>query len=128
MEAAEGSDYETYDSVYGGTTYTYSKEYLDCTGTVKYMFDQDDQLMCVAWAYTPESAEELDTVYSAIHEELVDTYGNSGYDNTDETNYGDVWYLDSGDIILSAVTMDSQWAFQYAYLNPAVSNSDDTQD
>ena len=39
MTAAEGENYSTYDSLYGGLCYTYPKEYEGCSGTVKYMFD-----------------------------------------------------------------------------------------
>lgn len=125
MIALEGSDHDTYDSVYEGTTYTYAKEYLGRSGTIKYMFDSEDALMCVAWAYGTDSTEELDEVYQTIHQQLVKAYGDSGYHPAHDTNYGDVWYLESGDILISAVTTESQKALQYAYLNPAVSNQEE---
>ena len=59
MEAAEGTEHETYDSVYGGTTYTYAKEYQGLTGTVKYMFDENEKLASIAWAYGSDDADEL---------------------------------------------------------------------
>lgn len=121
MTALEGNEYESYDSVYEGTAYTYSKEYLGRTGTVKYMFDAENRLMCMAWAYSTDSIDELGEVYDTIHEQVVDAHGESGFDNANSTNYGDVWYLESGDILITAVTTDSETALQYAYLNPLVS-------
>ena len=48
--AYEGSSPETYDSVYGGICYTYPKTYQEHQGTIKYMFDDKERLMCIAWA------------------------------------------------------------------------------
>ncbi len=126
MKSAEGTDYETYDSVYGGTTYTYDKEYLGASGTVKYMFDEDDKLASIAWAYGSEDADELYALYDTIHTDLIGTYGDSGYNTSKETNYGDVWYRDEGNIIISTMVTDSQKALQYAYLSPE--QSTDSED
>lgn len=122
--ATEGNDYTTYDSVYNGTTYVFAKNYLDLEGTIKYMFDDSDKLMCVAWSYSSDSAEDVKSTYDQIHQQVEDTHGESGYDSKLATNSGDVWYLDEGDIILSVVNTDTQKALQYSYLNPEVSNQE----
>lgn len=123
MEKAEGTDHETYDSVYGGTTYTYDKEYQGVSGTVKYMFDEDEKLASIAWAYGSENADELYQLYEAIHADVVAAHGESGYTTEKETNYGDVWYLEDGNIIISTMVTDSQKALQFAYLSPERSTS-----
>lgn len=124
MEKAEGSDYETYDSVYGGTTYTYPKEFKGSEGTVKYMFDDKERLSGIAWAYGSEDADELYGLYDDIHKDLIDTYGDSGYNTDKETNYGDVWYREDGNIIISTMVTDSQKALQFAYISPEQSTAE----
>lgn len=123
MEQIEGTDYETYDSVYGGTTYTYAKEYQGVAGTVKYMFDDRKRLACIAWAYGSENADELYGLYETIHADVVSAHGESGYNTQKETNYGDVWYLDDGNIIISTMITESQKALQFAYLSPEQSTA-----
>lgn len=124
MTASEGEPTDSYASVYSGITYVYDKEYHGRNGTLKYMFDGDDKLMCIAWAYEAADADDLDTVYHLLHAEVVDACGQSGYNPSGSTNYGDVWYRADGDIIISAVTAGGKYAMQYAYLNPLVSNQD----
>ncbi len=99
--AEEGEEHGSYDSVYGGVCYTYPKEFEGRAGTVKYMFDGDEQLAAIA------------------------RYGESGYSAGHQTNYGGVWYRDSGDIILSAMITSELKALQYSYLSPAVSHAAD---
>jgi hypothetical protein len=123
MQKLEGSDYDTYDSVYGGTTYTYDKEYQGVTGTVKYMFDDKKNLACIAWTYGSDSADELYDLYENIHDDVVADYGDSGYNTEKATNYGDVWYLEDGNIIISTMVTDSQKALQFAYLSPEQSTA-----
>ncbi|MDD3360323.1 MAG: hypothetical protein PHW34_01450 [Hespellia sp.] len=127
--AAEGDDYETYDSVYNGTTYSFNKKYNSEDGTVKYMFDDKDKLMCVAWSYSTTDLKALEDLYTKINDDLTNEYGDSGY-NTDEAentinNYGNIWYLDFGDIVLSAMTTEENKALQVAFLHPDVSYSED---
>lgn len=124
MRQAHGDETESYPSVYGGTTYVYGWEYEGRNGTLKYMFDAEEKLMCIAWAYETADADDLDAVYEKLHKEVEDAKGESGYNPSGSTNYGDVWYLEDGDIIISAVTAENQYALQYAYLNPAVSNKE----
>lgn len=120
----EGEDYESYDSVYDGTTYSYPKSYDGMDGDIKYMFDDKDKLVCIAWQCSAPDADALDDIYTDIHSSLEDTYGESGYNSGHSTNHGDVWYLEEGDIILSAVTTDSMNALLYSYLHPDVSNQE----
>ena len=126
----EGKDFESYDSVYKGTTYAYPKEYLNKKGTIKYMYDDKEALMCIAWVYSADKDANLKDLYNAISKDVVDTYGESGYNTDQQTNYGDVWYLDDGHIILSVMTTDTQKALQYSYQSPnasgEISSSDGT--
>lgn len=124
---AEGNDFSTYDSVYGGTCYTFSKEYEGHQGTVKYMFDGEDKLMCVAWAYGCDNADELLTLYEAISAPINKRFGESSYSADHPGNYGNVWYLESGDIILTTMITSDNKALQYAYLHPLVSNRTSAQ-
>ena len=123
MEKNEGTDHETYDSVYGGITYTYPKEYAGVSGTIKYMYDADEKLASIAWAYGSDDADELRGLYETIHSDLVAAHGDSGYNTEKGTNYGDVWYLEDGNIIISAMITDSQKALQYAYISPTQSTA-----
>lgn len=127
MIAVEGEDYETYPSVYSGTTYTYPKQYLEKDGTIKYMFDQDGALMSVAWAFSSENVGVLQDLYNEIDASVTASFGESGYsaDGANSVgNYGNVWYLEQGDIILSTMITSEAKVLQYAYLHPAVSNKD----
>lgn len=126
----EGGAYGTYDSVYNGTTYTFEKEYEGKTGTIKYMFDDKDKLMCVAWTYVGSSTDEINDLYKDIHDSVTEEHGDShqtGKDTNNVNNSGDVWYLNSGDIIISTVDTDQQKVLQYAFLHPDVSNSEESE-
>lgn len=113
--ALEGESTDTYKSVYGGTTYTYPKAYLDHPGTIKYMFDDQNQLMSIAWTYSATDAEDLYSIYDTIHTSVTTIYGESGYNTDKATNYGDVWELESYHIIISTMLTDTNKALQYAY-------------
>ncbi|NBI90305.1 hypothetical protein D3Z45_06855 [Lachnospiraceae bacterium] len=116
--AYEGDGYTTYDSVYGGICYTYPKVYQERQGTIKYMFDEQERLMCIAWTCTAEEETELFELYDII-EGTVNTLTNE----TDITsNAGHVWYREEGNIILSLMITSDLKALQYAYLHPDVSN------
>ena len=112
----------TYDSVYGGVCYTYPKEYNGLMGTIKYMFDAEEKLMCVAWAYGCNDADELFALYESINDSVNEKYGESGYAADHPGNYGNVWYLTTGDIVLTTMITTENKALQYAYLHPVVSN------
>lgn len=127
MMAEEGENYQTYPSVYGGTTYTYPKKYLEKSGTVKYMFDAEDKLMSIAWTYGSDNTAELHLLYDTINENTNTTYGASTY-NADSSNsvgnFGNVWHREDGDIILSTMITSETKALQYSYLHPSVSNKE----
>lgn len=114
----EGEYLTSYKSTYGGTTYTYEGSYMDKKGTIKYMYDEDGVLMNVAWAYSSNDADELKKLYNKIHENLVDQYGESGYQASATTNYGDTWDMDEGNILLSVMNTTNNKALQIAYVNP----------
>lgn len=125
MTAAEGQDYSTYDSLYGGLCYTYPKEYEGCSGTIKYMFDDENRLMSVAWAYSAETTEELQTLYETISASIIEKHGENGYTAGGVGNYGGVWYRENGDIILTTMITAENKALQYAYLHPLVSHTEE---
>lgn len=120
--AAEGTEKESYASTYGGTTYTYDGSYMEKDGTLKYMYDENDTLMSVAFAYGSDDEDELHKLYNEIKEETVEKYGESDSQTDGEktlgTNYGDVWELKEGHIILSLMLTDQVKALQIAYVNP----------
>ena len=122
--SVEGNDFSTYDSVYGGTCYTFPKEYEGRQGTVKYMFDGEDRLMCVAWTYGCDDADELLTLYETIDAYTNSSFGESNYNADHPGNYGNVWYREKGDIILSTMITTETKALQYAFLHPLVSNQE----
>lgn len=122
ITAAEGDNYETHDSIYDGITYSFPKNYAGESGTVKYMFDGDDRLMCIAWSCETDDADELNRIYDSIRSDLENTYGDSDYSTDEASNHGNVWRFEEGNIILGAVTTDSVCTLQYSYLHPDVSS------
>ena len=79
--ALEGEPLDSYPSTYSGTTYIFSKDFHDMSGTIKYMFDDNDRLMSMAWLYIPESEDDLENVYQTLCDETTQTYGESGFDS-----------------------------------------------
>lgn len=121
--AEEGNGYSTYDSIYGGLCYTWPKEYENCMGTIKYMFDDEDRLVNVAWACSADSMDEVTALYDTINDSVNELYGESGYNSNGVGNYGNVWHLESGDIILSVMISSEFISLQYAYMHPLISNT-----
>lgn len=118
----EGEGYTTYDSVYGGTCYTYPKIYQERQGTIKYMFDGEERLMCVAWTCAADEEQELYDFYSQI-EESVDAITNEDKPDPDKPlTSGRVWYREEGNIILSLMITSDLKVLQYGYLHPDVSS------
>lgn len=120
---AEGKCGEPYASTYGGLVYTYPASYMGYNGTIKYMYDENDVLMSVAFAYGSEQdaaleAEELKEFYDKLVEDIEKDHGKSDYDTDKPTNYGKVWELKEGHIILSVMLTESNKALQIAYVNP----------
>jgi hypothetical protein len=118
----EGSSFEVYDSVYGGDCYTYPKSFEGYKGTIKYMFNQDDHLMCIAWACALDEEDELHSLYDTIQKSVIDQYGDSSYQTEKDTNYGNVWYRREGNIIISTMVTSDLKVLQYAFLHPDVSS------
>lgn len=117
-EGSESSD--TYDSMYYGKTYTYPKNYKGYDGTIKYMFDDEDELVCMAWAVVTDSMEELDAFYEQLVSENTEKYGKCGYEIDTATSQGNVWYLEDGNITLSAMTTESAKSIQFSFMSPKV--------
>lgn len=117
-----GLDYEGYDSIYGGITYSYKTDYDNYSGVVKYMYDGNDELKCVALALSFSEDGEQSEAYEKLHSEIVSKYGEGGFNTENYTSKGDVWYRESGDILISAMTTNTQKAVQYSYLHPSVSH------
>lgn len=121
--ALEGDGYTTYDSVYGGTCYTYPHDYEDRQGTIKYMFNEEEHLMCVAWACAADEEQELYDLYHTI-DESVNEKTTDEPDTTDKvSNTGHVWYRTEGNIILSLMITSDLKVLQYSYLHPDVSST-----
>ena len=120
--ALEGEPLDSYPSTYSGTTYIFSKDFHDMSGTIKYMFDDNDRLMSMAWLYIPESEDDLENVYQTLCDETTQTYGESGFDSDMGTAKGNVWYLESGHIIVGVMSTGVNEAVQYQFLHPDVSN------
>lgn len=127
IQELEGTDSEAYDStVYGGPVYSYPKEYDGLNGTVKYSFDENDRLVSMAWMYETDDSDDLLAVYDQIHKEAEDMLGKSGFKyNSDRfsdlASPGDVWYLETGNVILNTVDAKDIKILQYSFLHPDVS-------
>lgn len=121
--ALEGEEaLDSYTSIYYGMTYTYEKEYMGLPGTVKYMFDDENRLMSMAWLYIPESDEDLDKVYDTLQRETEKLYGESGFDADQGTARGEVWYLEDGNILIGVMSTGVNEAVQYQFFHPDVSS------
>lgn len=120
MEKIEGEPLETYDSIYNGTTYTYSKKYLEKDGVVKYMYDDKDQLCNVAWSYTGETAEDVIEVYKNVCSDTEKKYG-TGTSDDGVGNYCQMWITDSETIMANAVITNDVTVMQIAYMSSKVS-------
>lgn len=122
MIALEGKEINSYDSIYNGTTYAYNRSFLDHDGSIKYMYDDKEKLVCIAWEYTAKSPEDLKEVYDEIVKDLTKKYGDSEYQSGNSTNNGNVWYRKEGNIILSSVSTKNINAILYSHLSPSVSS------
>jgi len=85
------------------------------------MLNEEEELMAIAWTYSSENTQLLNTLYDNIHDSISQKYGKSGQEAEGVNNYGDVWYLDEGNILLSLMLTSDVKALQYSYLNPKVS-------
>lgn len=128
VQALEGELQDSYYSTYKGTTYVYEKEYLGLPGSIKYMFDDQENLKSMAWMYLPESNEDLETVYADLVEQTNKLYGKSGFDSDMSTAKGEVWYLEGGNILIGVMSTGANEAIQYQYFHPDVSSEKPTKD
>ena len=122
VQALEGELQDSYYSSYKGTTYVYEKEYLGLSGTIKYMFDDEEKLRSMAWLYLPESDEELEDVYADLVKQTSNLYGKSGFDSDMTTAKGEVWYLEGGNILIGVMSTGINEAIQYQFFHPEVSS------
>lgn len=121
--ATEGENYETYESIYKGMTYTFDKEFKGQAGTIKYMFDSNDALMNIAWTCSSDNAADIMVIYNDLYKSLVEEYGEPSQNMDGVNNYAEVWKLDSGNIIVSAVVTSDAKMVQVSFLNPIVSKN-----
>ena len=122
VQALEGELQDSYYSTYKGTTYVYEKEYLGLKGSIKYMFDDEENLRSVAWLYLPESKEDLENVYADLHKQTTKIYGETGFDSDLKTARSAVWYLDGGNILIGVMSTGVNEAIQYQFFHPEVSS------
>lgn len=120
MIELEGNEYDTYDSIYKGLTYTYPKEYLGKGGMIKYMYDGNGKLCNVSWSYTGADEEELMGVYNAVVEDMRKLHGESKNDDG-VGNYCETWITDDGTIMANAVITNDTKVMQIAYMSAEVS-------
>ncbi len=120
MVKAEGDGYETYDSIYQGTTYTYSKKYLEKEGQIKYMYDGNGKLCNVSWSYTGETPDSVMTVYRDVCKDTEKIHGKSTSDDG-VGNYGQVWNTAGGTVMANAVITNDVRVMQIAYMSKEVS-------
>ena len=124
IKALGGKLNETVDSSYKGDTYDVKATYNGLDGIVQYMFDANDKLVCMAFNYTSDDAEDLNKVYKTLLAETEDTYGESGYHYELATSGGHVWYSDNGNIILFYISTGEVKTIQYSYKHPDVSEKE----
>ena len=122
VQASSGQLLESYPSSYKGTTYVYQKEYDGMDGTIKYMFDEQNNLKSMAWLYLPSSKDELEKVYDSLVSRTTKWYGDSGFDSDLVTAKGEVWYLEGGNILIGVMSTGINEAIQYQYFHPEVSS------
>ena len=120
MTNLEGEQFETYDSIYQGTTYTYAKEYLGFTGMIKYMYDGDGRLCNMAWSYAGTDTEDVNKVYEAV---CADTSTRFGESKTDDGvgNLGQTWVTKTETIMVNAVMTNDTNVMQIAFMRADVS-------
>lgn len=126
VQDSEGELLDSYYSSFRGTTYVYEKEYLGLPGSIKYMFDDNEKLMSVAWLYLPESNEDLESVYADLVNQTNQLYGKSGFDSDMNTAKGEVWYLENGNILIGVMSTGINEAIQYQFFHPEVSSQKPT--
>ena len=128
VQSLEGEPIDSYFSSYNGTTYVYNKEYLGLSGTIKYMFDDNEKLMSMAWLYLPETDEEMEKVYTKLCNQTNKLYGKSGFSSDMTTAKGEVWYLEGGNILIGVMSTGINEAIQYQFFHPEASSDKPVND
>ncbi|MGN0290214.1 MAG: hypothetical protein ACI4DQ_11450 [Lachnospiraceae bacterium] len=116
----EENDFTTTPSVYGGDSYLFPVTWLDHEGTVKYMYDQNKNLVSIAFYYETQSREDMEILYDTIRKQALEKYGES-IPTTNQDNLGDRWIRSEGNIILAAFWTKESCALQYSFLHPSIS-------
>lgn len=116
LTAVLGEPESIYFSIYGGDALTYPAEYLGREGTLKLMFSEDGALASVAWAYITPNADDLISVYEEIDGYEIERNGESGFSSQHSTSFGDVWYLEDRDVLISTIFGSDSCGLQYAYI------------
>jgi hypothetical protein len=125
VEAMAGDDYTVTDSVYGGDCYILPLSYLGYEGSIKYMYNEDNELMCIAFTYTDSDPEEISELYDQIYADVTESYGEGIHSAKHYSNSGDKWVRDEGNILLMVLSTESASALQYSYLHPSISRDAD---
>lgn len=116
----EGDKYETYDSIYNGTTYTYDKTYMDKSGTIKYMFDDKEELVNIAWTCSFIDDDATIAAYNDALSTIEKDFGAPTKNVDGFMNYAETWKLANCNIVVSAVTTSDAKMIQIAFLSPKV--------
>lgn len=116
LVSEKGEPRELYASVYGGDTYVYDGDYLGNYGSVKYMFSKEDRLASMAWSMSGTDAAEIERVFDLINSSETKLRGENAFSSRNDATDGSVWYLNSGDVLVSKITVNESSALQYAYI------------
>lgn len=120
---AEGTEYETTVSVYGGDSYIFPKKYLNYDGYVQYMFDGNKALVGVAWFYIGDSKSTASEMYEAIKAETNSLFGKE--ESLMDSDYygGNKWSLDDRSVLLVTFSQDDEHAVQISYISSSVNEN-----
>ena len=117
-----GEPIEEKPSVFG-TAYSYPCEYKDQEGVVQYIFDEDGKMTSVRWSYACEEGDDITNLYTDIHKQLENKYGETKESTESVTNLSDIWRLDTGNIEVAAIVSSDLNVIMYTYLSPENSTS-----
>lgn len=107
-------------SVYGGNSYLFPVTWMEQEGTVKYMYDENEQLVSIAFYCEADTLENLTALYDTIRSQAFREFGESIV-TTNQDNVGDRWIRSEGNIILAAFWNEESCALQYSFLHPRIS-------
>ncbi|MGN0329993.1 MAG: hypothetical protein ACI4D5_02020 [Kineothrix sp.] len=124
LRELEQTEYETTASVYGGSSYIFPASYLDYSGKVKYMYDDRDQLVAIAFFYEGSDASQVKELYDKIYPLAARAFGESIHSETAGHNSGEKWTRKEGNVLLSVLSTQEAHALQYSFLHPSVSHSE----